>query len=383
MLEFATSQPLQISPERKIMKITNLTMETYRWKRDKPIRNGMYVYATAGLNVVKVETDEGVTGIGLAGGVQGAEEIGEAILDHFAQVVVGQDPFDTERIWDDLWQPKLVGRRGITTRVISGIDIALWDLKGKVTGLPVYKLLGGYTDKVPVYIAGGYYEEGKGLGELAEEMVVSVEMGARAVKMKIGGAPINEDVERVRVVREAVGPDVRLMVDANCAYRHYEAQEIARKMEPYDVFWFEEPVNPDDYEGHRLVTNSTIIPVATGENEYTRYGFRELIEGRCCDILQPDGLIMGGVTEFMKVAALAQAHDLQIAPHGNQDVHVHLVSAIPNGLTVEYYRGSTDPMWGRMFNETLEVEDGHVSPPDRPGFGINLNEEALAPYRLS
>ena len=270
--------------------------------------------------------------MGLAGGVQGAEEIGKTILDHFAQVVVGQDPFDTEKIWDDLWQPKLVGRRGITTRVISGIDIALWDLKGKATGLPVYKLLGGFTNKVPVYIAGGYYEEGKGLGELAEEMAIAIEMGARAVKMKIGGAPINEDVERVRVVREAVGPDVRVMVDANCAYRHYQAQEIARKMEPYDVFWFEEPVNPDDYEGHRLVSQSTTIPVATGENEYTRYGFRELIEGRCCDILQPDGLIMGGVTEFMKVAALAQAHDMHIAPHGNQDVHVHLVSAIPNGL---------------------------------------------------
>ena len=364
------------------MKITSVKMETYRWKREKPIRNGMYVYPTAGLNVVKVETDEGATGVGLAGGVQGAEEIGAAILDHFAQAVVGQDPFDTERVWDNLWQPKLVGRRGITTRVISGIDIALWDLKGKITGLPVYKLLGGFTDRAPVYIAGGYYEEGKGLGELAEEMAASVEMGARAVKMKIGGAPINEDVERVRVVREAVGPEVKLMVDANCAYRHFEAQEIARKMERYDVYWFEEPVNPDDYEGHRAVTNSTTIPVATGENEYTRYGFRELIEGRCCDILQPDGLIMGGVTEFAKVAAMAHAHDMMIAPHGNQDVHVHLVCAIPNGLTVEYYRGSTDPMWGRMFEHTLEVEDGHVSPPNRPGFGIELNEAALAPHRV-
>ena len=218
--------------------------------------------------------------------------------------------------------------------------------------------------------------------EVAEEMRANVELGARAVKMKIGGATINEDVERVRVAREAVGPDVKLMVDANCAYRHYEAIEIARKMEPYEVFWFEEPVNPDDYEGHRLVSQSTIIPIATGENEYTRYGFRELIEGRCCDILQPDGLIMGGVTEFMKVAAMAQAHDLQLAPHGNQDVHVHLVAAIPNGLIVEYYRGTTDPMWGQMFEETLQVEDGYVSPPDRPGIGVTLNEEALAPYRI-
>lgn len=364
------------------MKVTDMRMETYRWPRPKPIRNGRYVYPTAGLNVIKVETDEGLTGVGLCGGVMGAEDIGRAIAQHLKQVVVGRDPFDTERIWDDMWQPKLIGRRGITTRIISGIDIALWDLKAKACGVPLYKLLGGFADKVPVYIAGGYYEEGKGLEELAQEMVESVEMGARAIKMKIGGAPIPEDVERVRVVREAVGPDVKIMVDANCAYRYYEAIDIARKIEKYDIYWFEEPVNPDDYEGHRLISRATTIPIATGENEYTRYGFRDLIERRCVSILQPDALIMGGVTEFMKVAALAQAHDLPIAPHGNQDVHVHLVAAIPNGLTVEYYRGSTDPMWGKMFKHTLQVEDGHVRPPDRPGLGIELDEEALAPYRV-
>jgi D-arabinonate dehydratase len=303
-------------------------------------------------------------------------------LAHLKQYVIGQDPFDTERIWDDMWQPKLVGRRGITTRVISGIDIALWDIKGKVADRPVYKLLGGFADRVPVYIAGGYYEEGKGLAELAAEMEKSVSLGANAIKMKIGGAPINEDVERVRVVREAVGPDVKVMVDANCAYRYYEAIEIARKMERYDVYWFEEPVNPDDYEGHKLISQATTIPIATGENEYTRYGFRDLIENRCAAIIQPDALIMGGITEFMKVAALAQAHDLPVAPHGNQDVHVHLVSAVPNGLTVEYYSDSTDPMWGKMFKNTLTVKDGHVSPPDRPGLGIEPNDEALAPYRV-
>ena len=364
------------------MKITDVTMETYRWERTRPIRNGRYVYPYSGLNVVKVETDEGVTGVGLAGGVMGAEDIGSAILKHMKQYVIGQDPFDNEKVWDDLWQPKLVGRRGITTRVISGIDIALWDIKGKVANRPVYKMLGGYTDKMPVYIAGGYYEEGKGLAELAIETEESLSMGARAIKMKIGGAPINEDVERVRVVREAAGPDVKVMVDANCAYRYYEAIEIARKIEKYDIYWFEEPVNPDDYEGHKLISRATTIPIATGENEYTRYGFRDLIENRCAAILQPDALVMGGITEFTKVAALAQAHDLPIAPHGNQDVHVHLASAIPNGLTVEYYRGSTDPMWDKMFQHPLEVKDGYVSPPNRPGMGIELNDEALAPYRV-
>ena len=363
------------------MKVTDVRMETYRWQREKPIRNGRYVYAQAGLNVIKIETDEGVTGVGLGGGVTESEGIGRSITEHLKQVVIGQDPFDTERIWDDMWQPKLVGRRGITTRVISAIDIALWDVKGKASNMPVYKMLGGYTDSVPVYIAGGYYEEGKGLEELAAEMEDSVALGASAIKMKIGGVSIKEDVERVRVVREAVGPDVKLMVDANCAYRVYEAIDIARKMEEYNIFWFEEPINPDDYRGHQLVSQATLIPIATGENEYTRYGFRDLIENRCAAILQPDALIMGGITEFMKVAAMAQAHDLPIAPHGDQNVHVHLVAAIPNGLTVEYYRGSTEPMWDKMFKETLMVDNGNLSPPNRPGLGIEINEEALAPYR--
>ena len=365
------------------MRVTDVTSQTYRWKREKPIRNGRYVYAEAGLNVVLVETDEGITGLGFGGGLTDDGGTGRSLVALLRQYVVGQDPFDTERVWDDMWQPKLVGRRGMSTRVISAIDMALWDIKGKACNLPMYKLLGGFTDRVPVYIAGGYYEEGKGLDELAAEMEESVSMGAAAIKMKIGGASINEDVERVRVVRDAVGPNVKLMVDANCAYRCYEAIEIARKMEQYEITWFEEPINPDDYRGHQLVAQASSIPIATGENEYTRYGFRDLIENRCAAILQPDALIMGGISEFMKVAAMAQAHDLPIAPHGNQDVHVHLVAAIPNGLTVEYYRSSTDPMWDQMFKETLLVEDGYVRPPDRPGLGIELNTEALARYRTA
>jgi D-arabinonate dehydratase len=282
-----------------------------------------------------------------------------------------------------MWVPKLIGRRGLTTRAISAIDIGLWDLRAKVAGLPLYKLLGGYRDRVPTYIAGGYYEEGKGLQELAQEMIDNVEMGARAIKMKVGAVSISEDVERVRVVREAIGPEVKLMVDANCAYRVHEAIQLAKRIEPYEPYWFEEPIAPDDYDGHRRLVEATTIPIATGENEYTRYGFRDLITRGQVAILNADAKILGGVTEFMKVAALAQAYDLDIAPHGSQDIHIHLVAAIANGLILEFYRDTVDPMWARMYHHTLRLnDDGTVSPPDVPGIGIDPNYEALEPYRV-
>ena len=358
-------------------------MESYRWPRHTPIRNGLYTYTHSSLDLVVIETDEGITGTGIGSGIQDAPIVSSSILDYLKQAVIGGDPLDNERHWHEMWRPKLVGRRGITTRVISGLDIALWDIKGKAAGLPVYKLLGGFTNHVPAYIAGGYYEEDKGLKELAEEMERNLEIGAKAVKMKIAGVPINEDVERVRVVRETVGNDVKVMVDANNAYRHYEAIQFARKVEKYDVFWFEEPVEPDDYIGQREITRATSIPIAAGENEYTRYGFRDMINHRAVDILQPDALVLGGATEFMKVAALAQANDLDIAPHGAQEVHIHLVCAIPNGLILEYYRDSVDPMHGKIYTETPMIRDGQVYAPERPGFGLEINRKALTKYRVA
>jgi L-alanine-DL-glutamate epimerase-like enolase superfamily enzyme len=283
-----------------------------------------------------------------------------------------------------MWIPKLIGRRGMTTRTISALDIGLWDIRAKVAGLPLYKLLGGFRDRVPTYVAGGYYEEGKGLKELAQEMEANVAMGARAVKMKIGAVPIREDVERVKAVRDAIGPDVKLLVDANCAYRYYDAIQVAKRIEEHDIFWFEEPVQPDDYAGHRKVAAATTIPIAAGENEYTKFGFRDLLATEAVAVLNADAKILGGVTEFMKVAALAQANHVDIAPHGTQDIHVHLVAAIPNGLILEFYRDTVNPMWGKTYLHTLTInDDGSVSPPNVPGHGADPNYEALAPYRVA
>jgi D-arabinonate dehydratase len=209
-----------------------------------------------------------------------------------------------------------------------------------------------------------------------------LELGARAVKMKIGAASLPDDAARVRAVREAVGDDVKLMVDANNAYTVFEAIQMAQILEPLGVYWFEEPLMPDDLRGLRRVANATRLPIATGENEYTRYGFRDLIEHGDPGILNPDAQFLGGVSEFMKVAALAQAHDLPIAPHGSHDIHVHLATAIPNGLIVEYSPPGSDPLLAPFQADQLQLVDGEVRPPTRPGFGLVLDEKALAGYRV-
>lgn len=361
------------------MKITAVEIHSYNWPRPRPIRNGRYTYTTTGLNLVHLHTDDGLTGIGWGGTFVsvGFGDIQTALLDHFRPHLIGEDPFNYRRIWDTLWQPKFVGRRGLATQVISAIDIGLWDLMGKAVNKSVHKLLGGFRDRIPAYVAGGYYEEGKGLDDLAQEMTDFLALGAKAVKIKIGGAPIREDIERVRVVRQAIGADVKLMVDANSAYTVYEAIEVARKMEAFDVFWFEEPVAPDDYRGHARIAQSTSIPIATGENEYTRYGFRDIIERNSAAILNPGAQILGGITEFMNVAALASAYDLPIAPHGAPEVHIHLTAAINNGLMVEFARASP------IFNEKLTLDaDGYMTVPDRPGLGLTPNHAFLDQHRV-
>ena len=366
------------------MKITDVTVQRYVWPRPKPISNGKYTYVDVSLNLIHIYTDEGVTGIGWGGGsVSGqGSDLTTVLVDYFRPVLIGQDPFNYRRIWANMWLPKLVGRRGLSTRVISGIDIALWDLMGKAVGKSVHQLLGGYRESIPAYIAGGYYEEGKGLAELAQEMEENLRLGAKAIKMKIGAVPINQDVERVRVVRETIGPDVKLLVDANNAYTAHEAIEVARKMEKYEPFWFEEPVAPDDYRGHARVARATSIPIASGENEYTRYGFRDLIQAEGAAILNADAQILGGITEFMQVAALSAAEDLVIAPHGAQEIHVHLVCAIPNGRLLEFYRETGDPLRMQIFQEPMLLDaEGNVPVPKRPGLGFTPNYELLERYR--
>jgi L-alanine-DL-glutamate epimerase-like enolase superfamily enzyme len=361
------------------MKIIGSEIAYYKWPRPTPITNGLHTYSTVSLGVVKLHTDEGITGIGVSGGRVGEHEF----IATFAERVTGGNPFMSEALWSDLWSPKLSGRRGYETRALSAIDFAIWDIKAKAAGLPLYVLLGGMRERIPTYVAGGYYSEGKGLDGLVDEMTGYVSAGARAVKMKVGALSPHQDAARVKIVREAIGPDVRLMVDANCAYQYYDAITFGRMISDLDVFWFEEPVQPDDYEGMKKIAAAVPVTLAAGENEYTKYGFRDLIATQAVGILQPDARYTGGVTEFVKIAALGQAHGLSVCPHGDQQAHLHLMASIPNGLMIEYYPKEFDPMWGRVYLNTPELNsDGTVSVPTAPGNGCEVNEAELDRYRV-
>jgi L-alanine-DL-glutamate epimerase-like enolase superfamily enzyme len=372
-----------VPSRRPVTTIVDVSVDSYRVPIDPPIRNGRYTYSSHDLCLVRVTADDGTVGFGIGDGgvgLSGAPEMIRGTGESLRSALIGQDPLRTERIWADLWNPKLLGRRGFTTRVVSAIDLALWDLKGRQLGLSIADLLGRCHDRIPAYVAGGYYRDAVGLDELAAEMAAHVAAGARAVKMKIAGAPLADDVKRVRRVRAAIGEDVKLLLDANNGYRLHEALVAARELAEFDIYWLEEPLMPDDYAGHAKLSAISPIPIALGEIEYTRYGFRDIIEHGAATILNPDAQFSGGVTEFMKIVALAQAHDLAIAPHGNPELHVQLAAAAPNALIVEVARIDGDSIWDMFFPRRITLSDGEVRAPDTPGFGIELDEEKLTAH---
>ncbi len=358
------------------MRITDVYARSYRWPKDKPIQNGKHIFTHNELNLAVIERDEGITGYGTSYNVD--------YVEYLKPFLIGEDPLNTERLWENMWVPKFLGRRSISTRSISALDIALWDIRSKAAKMPLYQLLGGYRDSVPCYIAGGYYAEGKGIKELQKEMEEYVSWGVKNVKMKVGVLSMKEDARRVKAVRQAIGDDVRLMVDANCAYRSYEAVEFGRRIEEYEPYWFEEPVIQDDYEGMRMFGEKSRIPLAAGENEYTIYGFRDLINQSKPDILNPDACSMGGITQYLKICAYAQAHGTALSPHGQQQVHVHLDCGVPEVIMAEFYPPQYDAKIYDSFKNPLHfnAKDGTVSPGSAAGAGLDINQEFLKEYRI-
>jgi len=298
--------------------------------------------------------------------------------------LIGKDPLDIEKLWNEMyWEVRGYGRKGIAFCAISAVDIGLWDLKAKAANLPLYKFLGAYTDSVPIYGSGGWTNFSE--QELVKEMSDYVESGIPRVKMKVGkdfGQSEREDIQRVETVRKAVGDDVAIYIDANNGYYRKQSIYMAKEFEQYQVGWLEEPLIPDDIQGMADIAKATTIPIATGEHEYTKYGFRELIERGAVDIVQPDIGRVGGVTEWLKVAHLAHAFNLPVAPHALQLAHLHVACATPNLKVVEYMNVALegDSIW---YTEFPRQKNGSWAPfHDKPGLGLELDHYAVSKYSV-
>jgi L-alanine-DL-glutamate epimerase-like enolase superfamily enzyme len=342
--------------------------------------------------IVEIATDEGHTG----------RCICDKNLLHWEDLIrdllLGEDPGHIEYLWLKLFGGTHRKRcaKGEWVRSIGYVDIALWDLLGKVTHQPVHRLLGGFRDKVPVYAAGGYYQQGKTPEELGKELAGFVAMGYRHVKMKVGGwvfgVSLKEDVQRVKAARDAIGPDVELMVDANNAWDAKSAIRFIKAVERYEPYWFEEPVMPDDYAGSREVKDATHVFVASGENEYTHFGARDLITSRSIDVLQIDPGVCGGFTPTRKAAVLAETEHIWFSPHGGHVLGAIPVAAVPNGLLVESYptskwrpRVPLDPKHpdAVLLEEVNPIVKGWITLHTRPGVGYVLNEEVAKQYEVN
>ncbi|HET7876726.1 MAG TPA: mandelate racemase/muconate lactonizing enzyme family protein [Methylomirabilota bacterium] len=326
--------------------------------------------------LVRVETDAGVTGWGEAFAYGAPLAVANVIAESLAPMLVGQDPTRIEALVDLMHRGTMIyGRRGLAMFAISGVEIALWDLVGRLRGAPLYELLGGATrPRLPAYASLMRYESPAQVAEACRDYA-----GRGFTMLKLH----QTDVESVGAARAAVGPTVELMLDTNCPWTPDEAIVMAKRLEPYRLYWLEEPVwPPEDYAGLARVAAATETPIALGENESTLWGFREIIERRAGDILQPSITKVGGVAEFMKIAALAQAANLPIAPHSfyfgpGLAATLHVAATLPGGLPVEFPTGEHEvPLLARP----ITAQDGRLELPQGPGLGVEVNQEAIRRY---
>lgn len=347
--------------------------------------------------VVKVHTDEGITGIGECM-VRLAPVAYKDIIEYIKPVLIGANPFNIELLWDKLYGV-MMNRghyKGFYIEAISGIDLALWDIMGKALNVPVYQLLGGKThERIWTYASSLRFRDMKTILADAERYL---ELGFNAMKIKIGQNPDNyrADIEVVRQVRKAVGDQVVLMADANCGYNRdvKTALEVGRALEDLGVYWFEEPVSPDHYEGYERLAHSLDIRIAGGEAEFTRHGFRQLLLRKAIDVVQPNVCRAGGFTECKKITALSSAFHIPYAPHTGSSsaicmaASLHLAVAEPGFLIYEYMmsdwnKSQKNPLrWELVQLPIKSFNNGYIEVDEKPGLGIELNEEIIKRYAV-
>jgi len=356
------------------MKIASIDSALYQVPLAVPLSDSTHgEIPSFELITVRIRDDQGLEGLGYTYTVGVAGLAIHVLIDRYLKPdLLGQDPGRIEHLWERMWwRLHYSGRGGTASFAISAIDIALWDLTGKRQGTPLWRLLGGSTPRVKVY-AGGV-DLHFSLDALKDQARRFLARGYGAIKMKVGRPRLSEDIARVRAIRELIGPDVPLMVDANQQWDRPTAQRMCRVFEQFNLVWIEEPLDAYDHEGHAALAVQFDTPIATGEMLTSAAEHGELIRHRAADYLMPDAPRVGGITPFLKIAAQAEHAGLMLGPHFAMELHVRLAAAYPTEPWVEHFDW-LEP----LFNERLEIKGGRMVVPTRPGLGLTLSEQSKA-----
>lgn len=367
------------------MKIRKVDVTTVEIPLVDPKRFGTRSASARYYTIVEIETESGIKGFGYCWGIPAVSMVVEMCKQH----LIGEMATATTKIWQKLYHSLAVmDRRGIACRALGAIDVALWDIIGKAANLPIYQLIGGYRDEVQAYFSGGYYPvscktEKELLQFMESDFGTYRDRGFTAFKMKIGGMGTKFDLERIKLAREVIGPDALLMVDANNVYDVKTAIRFAAQFEKYDIDWFEEPCAVDQLNNCAQIAANVSMPVAIGENHFTRWDFKEIIESRAASVLQGDPTLMGGITEWLNLAGVAAMYGITLAPHWTHDVNVHVALARPEVKIVEYFEADADVFnVQRIFANPVMARNGMVSAAKGSGHGLVLDTKAVAKYRV-
>ncbi len=361
------------------MEIRCLETKHYRLPLSHPMMDATHgVHTDFEVVIARLESECGCVGYGYTYTIgRGGAAIAALIECDLKPLLIGADTMRVDQTWERMWRClHYVGRGGLVSFAMSAVDIALWDLRGQIDGAPLWKLLGGHSGDARAYAGGIDLQLDP--GELVEQTRCNLQKGFRAIKIKVGRDKLSEDVARVRAVRDCLGPDIPLMVDANMRWSVERAIKAARAFREYDVFWLEEPTIPDDYQGMARIATEGGLPIAAGENLHTIFEFRHSIDIGKIAFPEPDVSNIGGITNWMRVAKLAYAHNLQVTSHGVHELHLHLLAAIPNASLLEVHSFGLE----RFITNPPQLNEGIMRAPDLPGHGVKFDWEQLREYEV-
>ena len=361
------------------MTITGFKTTLVNLPLARRIKTSIHDMQSVGCVLLELESDQGVTGEAYVFSLNAVRlsALHETVRG-FSHLVEGRDPHHVHGIFDSMWREmNPVGHKGYTVAALSVVDTACWDLMGKLADKPLHHVFGACREQVWTYASGGLWLSSS-IDELVEEAEQFIENGFRSMKIRLGSARMADDVERVRAVREAIGPDMELLSDANQGLSVKQAIRLGRELEEYDVGWFEEPVSYLDLEGHAEIRAALDINLASGETEYTRFGMHAMLEARAVDVLMPDLQRVGGLSEMRRTAAIASVYHVPISTHIFTEQSICIAASEPNCLSVEHM-----PWFTELFNESMEIRDGYIQVPRGPGTGFTFNRVTVDRYRVT